>query len=216
MNDKKRIISKIEKEARRYFESADGCHDWTHIERVRNLALRIGKKEKADLFALEIAVLLHDTKKKEEMKSKGLFCHAEHGGKIARKILEKYNLNKEAVENIVHSIEAHRHRNKIIPNTLEAKILFDADKLDSIGAVGIGRDFLFAGEIGAKFHDPNVSIKNTKEYSKEDTAYREFLVKLIKIKSQIITKEGRKIARERHEYMVEFFERLNKEVEGVL
>jgi uncharacterized protein len=213
---KKNIILKIEKEAKKYFKGADGCHDFSHIERVRNLALRIGKKEKADLFVLEIAALLHDIKKKEEMKFKGLICHAEHGAKAARKILDKYNLDKKTIENIVHSIEAHRYRNNIFPNTIEAKALFDADKLDSIGAVGIGRDFLFAGEIGAKFHDPNVNIKKTKEYSKDDTAYREFLVKLSKIKSQIITKEGKRIAKERHGYMVEFFNRLNKEVNGIL
>ena len=216
MDKRKEIIKKIEKEAKKYFSGADGCHDWTHVERVRNLALRIGKKEKADLFVLEIAALLHDIKKKDEMKAKGLLCHAEHGGKAARKILKKYSLKKEIVENIVHSVEAHRYRNNIFPSTVEAKALFDADKLDSIGAVGIGRDFLFAGEIGAKFHDPNVDIKKTKEYSKDDTAYREFLVKLSKIKDQIITKEGKRIAKERHKYIVEFFERLNKEVKGVL
>jgi uncharacterized protein len=212
----KDVISKIEAEAKEFFEGADGCHDWTHVQRVRNLALRIGKKEKADLFVLEIAALLHDVKKKDEMKAKGLFCHAERGAKAARKILEKYHLDKKTIENVVHSIEAHRYRNSVFPGTIEAKALFDADKLDSIGAVGIGRDFLFAGEIGAKFHDPEVNIKKTKEYSKDDTAYREFLVKLSKIKDKIITSEGKKIAKERHGYMVEFFESLNKEVEGVL
>lgn len=213
---KRDIIQKIEKEARNFFEGADGCHDWTHVERVRNLALRIGKKEKADLFALEIAALLHDVKKKDEMKAKGLFCHAECGAKVARRILEKYKLDKKTIENIVHSIEAHRYRNKVFPSTVEAKALFDADKLDSIGAVGIGRDFLFAGEIGAKFHDPDVNIRKTKEYSRDDTAYREFLVKLSKIKDQVITSEGKTIAKERHRYMVEFFRRLNKEVKGIL
>jgi uncharacterized protein len=213
---KKDIISKIEEEAKEFFEGADGCHDWTHVERVRNLALRIGRKEKADLFVLEIAALLHDVKKKDEMKAKGLFCHAERSAKKAENILEKYDLDKKVVDNIVHSIEAHRFRNEIIPRTIEARSLYDADKLDSIGAVGIGRDFLFAGEIGAKFHDPNIDIKNTKEYSKDDTAYREFLVKLSKIKDKIITSEGKRIAKERHRYMVEFFERLNKEVKGVL
>jgi len=95
---------------------------------------------------------------------------------------KKYSLGKEDVENIIHSIEAHRFRNKIVPNTLEAKVLFDADKLDSIGAVGLGRAFLFAGIFGADLHNPNVDIKKTKEYTKDDSAYREFLVKLSKIK----------------------------------
>jgi len=210
------IIQKIEKEAKKFFEGADGCHDWTHVERVRNLALHIGKKEKADFFVLEIAVLLHDIGRKEEMKAKGLFCHAEHGGKMSREILKKYKLGKEITDNIIHSIESHRFRKNLKPETLEARILFDADKLDSIGAVGIGRAFLFAGTTGAKFHDPSINVIEAKEYSKDDTAYREFLVKLSKVRDQIITKEGKKIAKERHQYMVKFFERLNNEVKGKL
>jgi len=98
----------------------------------------------------------------------------------------------------------------------EAKILFDVDKLDAIGAVGIGRAFLFAGEIGAKLHDKNVDIKKTKEYTKDDSAYREYLVKLRKIKNRMFTKEGKKIAREKHGFMVNFFNRLNKEIDGKL
>jgi uncharacterized protein len=213
---KTEIIQKIEKEARKFFEDASGCHDWTHVERVKNLALHIGKKEKADLFVLEIASLLHDIGRKEEMKVKGIFCHAQHGGRIAREILKKYKLSKEMADNVIHSIESHRFRKDLKPATLEAKILFDADKLDSIGAVGIGRAFLFAGTTGAKFHDPSIDVTAAKEYSKNDTAYREFLVKLSKIKDKIITNEGKRIAKERHEYMVEFFSRLNREIEGKL
>ena len=212
----KDIVRGIEEEARKYFEDAVGSHDFSHVERVRNLALRIGKKEKADLFVLEIAALLHDVKKKDEMKSKGLFCHAMAGAKTARKILVKYGLDKKTIENVVHSIEAHRNRNNISPDTIEAKVLFDADNIDSIGAVGVGRDYMFAGENGAKFHDPDVDIETTEEYSRDDTAYREFLINLSKIKDRIITKEGRRIAKGRDKYMVAFFDRVNKEVKGVL
>ena len=95
-------------------------------------------------------------------------------------------------------------------------MLFDADNIDSIGAVGVGRDYMFAGENGAKFHDPDVDIETTEEYSRDDTAYREFLINLSKIKDRIITKEGRRIAKGRDKYMVAFFDRVNKEVKGVL
>ena len=88
--------------------------------------------------------------------------------------------------------------------------------MDAIGAIGIGRAFLFAGEMGAKFHEKDVDIEKTKEYSKEDTAYREFIVKLRKIKDRMFTKEGKRIAKERHKFMVNFFDRLNKEVDGKL
>ena len=93
-NISKKVINQIEDEARTFFKGASGCHDWTHVERVRKMAISIGKKEKANLQILEIAALLHDIGRKEEMKSKGLFCHAEAGAGIARKILKNYNISK--------------------------------------------------------------------------------------------------------------------------
>jgi len=221
MRNKEKIIKAIEKEAKKYFKGASGCHDWTHVERVKNLALRIGKKEKADLFILEIAALLHDIGRKEEMRQKGLFCHAEHGGKIARKILKKYDISKETSEGIVHCIEAHRFRNDIIPKTIEAKILYDADKLDSIGAIGIGRDFLFAGNAGSKtLYTGNEKrlAKKKKDYSfgKEDSAFLEYEIKLKHIKDKILTQEGKRIAKERHNFMAEYFKRFEKEIVGEL
>lgn len=146
----KEIIGRIREDAKGFFVGASGCHDWTHVDRVKNLAMHIGKKEKANLFVLEIAAYLHDIGRREEMKEKGLFCHAEHGAKLSQRILKKYNPEKEIVDNIIHCIESHRYRNSNIPETIEAKVLFDADKLDSIGAIGIARDFLFAGSAGSK------------------------------------------------------------------
>jgi uncharacterized protein len=120
------------------------------------------------------------------------------------------------MEGVIHCIQTHRFRKRVVPISKEAKILFDADKLDSIGAVGIGRAFLFAGEVGARLHNKDINLRKTKPYTKEDTAYREYLIKLRKIKDRIFTKEGKRIARERHRFMVEFFERLNRETDGRL
>jgi len=160
--NKKELIKKIEAEAKKYFVGASGCHDWTHVERVRALALRIGKKEKADLFVVEAAALLHDIGRKAEMKSKGLFCHAEKGAETAKVILKKFGINKDELENIVHCIISHRYRKARIPETLEAKVLFDADKLDSLGAVGVGRLFIFAGNAGSN----NLYTGNEKKVGK--------------------------------------------------
>jgi uncharacterized protein len=135
---------------------------------------------------------------------------------MAQKILETHGVEKKKIDRIIHCIQTHRFRKKSVPTSKEAKILFDADKLDSIGAVGIGRAFLFAGEIGARLHNKDVDIRKTKPYTKEDTAYREYLVKLSRIKDRIFTKEGKRIAQERHKFMVEFFDRLNKETDGTL
>jgi len=212
----KDLIGKIREEARRFFSKATGSHDWDHTERVYELCLRIGKKEKADLEILKLAALLHDIGREEEDRSNGKICHTERGVALAKKLLEKHHLEKERIEKILHCIKSHRFRKRNIPKSKEARILFDADKLDSIGAIGIGRAFLFAGEIGAMLHNKGLDLRKTKPYTKDDTAYREFLFKLSKIKDRMFTKEGKRIARERHKFMVEFFKRLNKEVDGLL
>jgi uncharacterized protein len=218
---KKEIIAKIEEEAKKFFVGASGCHDWTHVERVRNLAMHIGKKEKADLFVLELAALLHDIGRKEEMKSKGSFCHAQEGAKTARKILEQYRVAEKQIENIVHCIETHRWRKNKTPETLEAKIIFDADKLDSIGAIGIARIFLFAGSSasGLLYTGNEKRIAGDgKDYSygEDDTASLEYYKKLQFVHRKIVTKEGKRIAKERQMYMKEFFARFEKEIKGII
>jgi uncharacterized protein len=211
------LISKIREEAKVSLSSTRGCHDWGHTERVLCLCMHIGRKERADLEILEIATLLHDIAREEEFKSNGAICHAERGAEMARDILKRHNLSDDKIDRIVHCIESHRFRKEKRPNSLEAKILFDADKLDSIGAVGAGRAFLFAGSVGAKLHNHKVKdIEKTEAYSEEDTAYREFMVKLRKVKDKMLTEEGKRIAEGRHEFMVGFFDRMNKEVDGEL
>lgn len=217
--NKKELIVKIEIEAREFFKDASGCHDWSHVERVRKMALHIGKDEKADLFILELAAVLHDIGRKEEMKSKGLFCHAEKGGELAKKILDKHDIDSEMKSRIIHCIVSHRNRTKNKPESLEAKILFDADKLDSIGAVGVARDFLFAGNAGSNcLYTGNEKeyAKSDKDYSytKEDSAILEYEINLKHIKNRMLTETGKKIAIERQKFMSDFFKRFWREVEG--
>ncbi|GAG99632.1 unnamed protein product, partial [marine sediment metagenome] len=123
-------------------------------------------------------------------------------------------LSRKKKANIVHCVRSHRFRGNRRPDTPEAKVLFDADKLDAIGAVGIGRAFLFAGEVGARLHNPLVNPEDTESYTEDDTGYREFKVKLSKIKDQMLTDEGRRLAIGRHTFMETFFERFLKEYEG--
>ena len=209
-------FQKIKEEAKTFFVDSKGSHDWEHTERVYNLCIRIGERENADMEILKLAAILHDISREKEDKSNGKIFHAEKGAVLAREILEKYNLEKEKINKIAHCIETHRFRGSKIPNSKEAKVLSDADKLDAIGASGIGRAFLFAGEVGAKLHNKDVDIENTKPYTKEDTAYREFVLKLSKIKDRMLTQRGKIIAEERHNFMKDFFNRLNKEVDGEL
>jgi uncharacterized protein len=214
--EKKSPFACIKEEAKKYFWSARGSHDWDHTERVYGLCLKIGKKEKANLSLLRLAAILHDIGREEEDRSDGRICHSQRGAELAGRILEKYGVEKKKIREVVHCIASHRFRKNTKPQTKEAMVLFDADKLDSIGAVGVGRAFLFAGEVGARLHNKGIVVSWTKPYTKEDTAYREFLVKLRKIKDRMYTKEGKRMARERHKYMADFFARLNKEVDGIL
>jgi uncharacterized protein len=208
------LTALVEKRAKEFFASSKGSHDWEHTQRVYNLCMHIGRKENADLKILKIAALLHDIGRECEDNCKGRICHAEKGADLARELLLELKMEKTEIGMVVHCIETHRFRGSKTPVSKEAKVLFDADKLDSIGAVGIGRAFLFAGEVGATLHDKNIDVEKTESYSREDTAYREYLVKLRKIKDRMQTKEGIRMAKERHEFMKEFFERLNKEVDG--
>ena len=210
------LVARVREEAGAFFRSARGSHDWDHTERVRRLALRIGRKERADLGIVELAALLHDIGREEEDRSHGRICHGRSGAALAKAILESHGCEPATVRAVVHAIRTHRFRKGGAPRTLEARVLFDADKLDSIGAVGVGRAFLFAGEIGARLHDKEIDVRKTKPYTRDDTAYREYLVKLGRVRDRMTTREGRRIAAERHRYMTAFFDRLNKETDGVL
>ena len=210
------MVEQIKKRAKKFFSNSKGSHNWEHTLRVYNLCLHIGEKENADMEILKIAAILHDIGREYQDRSNGKICHAEKGAQLARELLFEFKIEKEKINKIIHCIETHRFRGNKAPKSKEAKILFDADKLDSIGAVGIGRAFLFAGEIGAKLHNKNVDINKTKSYTKEDTAYREYMVKLRKVKGRMFTDESKRIAEERHNFMVKFFDRLNKEIDGRL
>ena len=199
-----------------YFEGINPCHDISHTDRVLKLALHIGEKEGADLEIVRAAALLHDVARREQDESRGKVCHAERGGELAVVILREMGISEESIEKVVRCVETHRFRKENIPESIEAKVLYDADKLDSIGAIGIGRAFSFSGSLGSSVHVPNVDVDDSEEYGNNDCACREFLVRLVKVRDKMFTNASREIAEERHDFMVEFFDRLDKEVEGEL
>ena len=208
------LFEAVREKARHLFEHAKGSHDWEHTLRVVKLCDHIGRVEKADMDVLRIAACLHDIGRSHQDNSNGHICHAKKGAAMARPILEPLPLLNDQKKNIIHCIRTHRFRGQHTPSTIEAKILFDADKLDAIGAVGIARAYQFAGEVGARLHNPNNNIEHTKAYSKEDTGFREYSVKLRHIKDRILTREGRRMALERHEFMTAFFDRFIQEHNG--
>ncbi len=193
-----------------------GSHGPDHSERVLHTAITIGQKMAARLAILAPAALLHDIGRKEESQSKGKICHAQRGAELAAPLLRDLNYAEDDISVICHCIRAHRFRGATKPESLEAKILFDADKLDSIGAIGIGRAFLFAGQIGARLHNPEQDPSLSRPYSLEDTAYREFRVKMSKVRHQMFTPVGLQLAEQRHAFLELFFNQLTKETNGIV
>ena len=197
---------------REKLERASGCHDFDHTLRVlRNAELLAKELPAADLRIVRLAALLHDFARPEEMAAKGKLCHAVLGAELVRPLLVEAGFEPETVDRVSQAVLTHRYRANRIPATLEAQIVYDADKLDSLGAVGIGRAFLFAGREHARLHNTREEALGSAEYSREDTAYREYLVKLSKLPGCMLTAPGRRIAGERAGFMHEFFDRLNSE-----
>ncbi|MDY6876972.1 MAG: HD domain-containing protein [Chloroflexota bacterium] len=202
-------------EARRYYEGADVVHDFDHVLRVLALAERIGRAEKADLEVVRTAALLHDVGR-ERAETAGL-DHAAHAAGQAREILAGRSPAK--VEAVAHAIAAHRFRTGPQPATLEAQVLFDADKLDVIGAIGVARAFAYAGAHNQRLWFPveNVDVDRWTEKGddpRNHTPVHEFIVKLSRVKERLFTPTGRAVAEQRHAYMVAFFERFDAEVRG--
>jgi uncharacterized protein len=211
----KELTERLCRMAESYHDGMGGCHGPDHTERVHKTVLHIGRMMDASLDILSAAALLHDIGRQFETEKQGGICHAEKGAELAKEILQKLEFSEAFIAEVIHCIETHRYRGDKVPETLEAKILFDADKLDSIGAVGIGRAFLFAGQTGARLHnDSEIDILACKPYSKEDTAYREFKFKMSKVNDKMLTREGKRLAEERHDFMKLFFQRLEREIKG--
>ena len=191
----------------------EGCHDFDHTLRVVKNALSLAAEEGCsprETAMIELAALLHDCARPEEFESAGQLCHAELGAVKAEKILRGLNCtDPELIRTVCDAVRCHRYRGKSRPQTRVACVLHDADKLDSIGAVGIGRAFHFAGKLGARLHNTEAEALNSEPYSREDTAYREYLVKLRHVPDRLTTDSGRRRARERAEFMHGFFRRMN-------
>ena len=208
------LLDKLHQISAQYCGQEGGSHGPDHSERVFQTTMAMGRKMGARLDILAPAALLHDIGRNQESRSRGGICHACRGAEMAGPILRKLDYDEADIAAICHCIRSHRFRSATRPESLEAKILFDADKLDSIGAIGIGRAFLFAGQIGARLHNAELDPADTNSYSTEDTAYREFQVKMSRVRDQMLTPIGQQLARRRHGFMEIFFAELNREIYG--
>lgn len=189
-------------QARNYYEN-DSAHDFDHVLRVWANAQKIAAAEAGvDLAVLRTAVLLHDIARADQQRTGK--DHAVEGARRAREILA--DEPPAFVQAVSDAIASHRFRVEKPPQSIEAKILYDADKLDSIGAVGVARAFAYSGYRGERL------------WAEDDegihTAFQEFKVKLSKLKNKLLTPSAQKIAEQRHQFMIAFFEQMAAEVRG--
>ena len=200
-------------QARQWYANADPVHDFEHVLRVYRLAERIGEAEGADLGILLAAVLLHDDAAPDGESDRPTHQHA--SAEFARKVLIEEGWPEDRTEAVQHCIRAHRFRGDEAPQTLEAKILFDCDKLDVTGAIGVARSFAYAALAGQPL-TAEVSEKFKATFEKEPgephTPYHEFLFKLSRVRFHTAT--ARALAEERQRYLAGYFERLAREVKG--
>ena len=194
-------------------EGAEAGHDWFHIERVWKLSKKIAEKEGGNLEVIELSALLHDIADPKF-----------HNGdetlalKISKDFLEEIHVNAELIEQVLFVIKNISFKNRAeAPENppLELQIVQDADRLDAIGAIGIARTFNFGGFKNNLMYHPEIKPNlgmNKKEYKKSNgTTINHFYEKLLLLKDLMNTETAKRIASERHNFMLQFLDEFYKE-----
>ncbi len=203
-------------QARAWYKDSDPVHDFDHVLRVYRMAERLAEAEGADLAIVRAAALLHDA----EGTTPGHESRANHhhaSAEFAAGVLAAEGWDTERIAAVQHCIRAHRYRGTEAPQTIEAKVLFDADKLDVLGAIGVARVIGYATLANTPWYFPPSEqfSEGGKEIEGEPhSAYHEHLFKLRKVRERMFTVTARAIAEERLRYLDEFFERLIDEWNG--
>ena len=210
------IIEKTIMYVKDFFENEFSGHDFYHTLRVYNLAKQIANNEECDKELVCLAALLHDV---DDYKLVGQetepFCNA-------KSFLRSENYPEDNLEKICHIISqvSFKGKDTVTPDTIEGKIVQDADRLDAIGAIGIARTFAYGGSHKTPMHIPNMEYKEdmTAEeyYSNVGTTINHFYEKLLKLKDLMNTETAKKLANHRHEYMETFLKEFFDEWEGII
>lgn len=194
-------------------EGAEAGHDWFHIERVWKLSKKIAEKEGGNLEVIELSALLHDIADPKF-----------HNGdetlalKISQNFLEEIHVEDELIEQVLFVIKNISFKNRAeAPENppLELQIVQDADRLDAIGAIGIARTFNFGGFKNNLMYHPEIKPNlgmNKEEYKKSNgTTINHFYEKLLLLKDLMNTETAKRIASERHDFMLQFLDEFYKE-----
>jgi len=211
--DKKLIINKTMEYVKSKLEGEGTGHDFWHILRVYKTSVYIGEKEGADLFVVELAALLHDI---ADWKFNG--GNSDIGPKISRKWLESLGVNDNIINNITTIIRTMSFKGGTTNSkqeTIEGKVVQDADRLDAIGAIGIARAFAYGGYKEREIYNPNImplKYKDFKQYKDSvDTSVNHFYEKLLLLKDLMNTESGKYLAEKRHEFMEIYLEQFFRE-----
>ncbi|MBH1942104.1 HD domain-containing protein [Mobilitalea sibirica] len=191
----------------------DSAHDKEHVYRVLYAALDIAKQEdEVDMDVLIIACLLHDIGREDQFKDPSL-CHAKVGSEKAYSYLTSNDFPEKKAAHIRDCIRTHRYRSDNPPSSIEAKILFDADKLDVTGTIGIARTFVYKGIVTEPLYtvDPDGNVLDGTTDT-EPSFFQEYKFKLENIYGSFYTKRGYEIAKERQHSAVSFYNNMLKEV----
>lgn len=210
------ILKKTEDYVRNKMESESSGHDWWHVYRVWKTAIHIGKEEKADLFIVELAALLHD-----------IADHKFHGGdltvgpRVAGEWLEGLGVDKQVIANVCEIIKDISFKGAGVETpmrTPEGTVVQDADRLDAIGAIGIARAFAYGGYKGLEIYNPDIKPAEHETFEQyknnKGPSINHFYEKLLLLKDLMNTKTAKKMAEERHQFMEQYLDRFFKEWEG--
>ena len=214
--NKKQVIENTKKFVMKEMKGEGSGHDWWHVYRVWKNAIHIGRKEKADMFVVELGALLHDI---ADFK----FHNGDDtvGARVSREWLKKQKVVEETIKHICDivsgvSFKGAKVKSKI--NTKEGMVVQDADRLDALGAMGIARTFAYGGSKGREIYNPEIKAvqhKTFKAYKNANsTSINHFYEKLLLLKDLMNTKTGKRMAGERHQFLKQYLGRFLKEWEG--
>ncbi len=206
-------------EARLWYQEWDPVHDFEHVLRVYRMAERLATAEGADMEIVRAAALLHDSVGSAPGGDDA--ARKEHhiaSAEFAAQVLQGEGWSEGRIRAVQHCIRAHRFRsNGERPLTIEAQVLFDADKLDVLGAIGAARTIAYAALDGKpSYAEPSEQfIRTGKEEPGElHSSYHEYLFKLIKVKDLMFTKSGKDVAEKRDAFLRVFYDQLQAECRG--
>ncbi|MBU3114399.1 HD domain-containing protein [Clostridium lacusfryxellense] len=211
--NKKLIINKTKEFVKSKLGGEGTGHDWWHILRVYKTSVYIGEKENADMFVVELAALLHDI---ADWKFND--GNSDIGPKLSSDWLKSMGVDEPIINkitNIIRTISFKGGTTNANQETIEGKVVQDADRLDAIGAIGIARAFAYGGYKERELYNPNIKPQKYEDFQQYknsvDTTVNHFYEKLLLLKDLMNTKSGKSMAKERHRFMEDYLDTFYRE-----